>query len=661
MSETSSQQTSTVRAALHKIADDLDHIDALIFTTFGLSVPFFEDNVLGPLANEKFKLSTLNEIHAASTYGEKHNLAVFYDGHATTAIDKRATFDTFPVFLDSGAFHPKVAVVFGRANQEPVVRLLVGSANLTLSGWAKNREVVAVSEVDHSDVAQPLSMLLEWLFESQRSRADALRERYADLLGHLGSIGSIGSVGSGSGSSNSTRRRLLVSIPSRTESLMSTLADARAKSMLIASPYFGPRAHAYFRKNLGDIDLRLVPAVDDSERLPLLQSDVEEFWDDANAQLGRLDTLDDEAERFDHFKLIAWEDTVVVGSHNATEAALGSSDGSGHRNVEVSLAMAGSYSSLGYDSYEEMPAGQPNELELLDDQPQRQLPCRIDVTADWQKRVYILEAARALPGYELRLPGIERRVPVEEQVEVPFSRQTDIELLDRRWFEVFRLEADGPRRIYRGYINEVHWRGYRREAVMESLTACLDAWVQGTADDDAYNPDFMRPLSEQLRLDREERLEPAQLDAGSDDVFENYFRLFRATRSFWERFEETLDAENGEPDFEGAARLLHSAPGSLKRVIELVEERTQNEENPWSVYRFVLIHEVARLIRQARVALDEHGASELLETLGDLDGRASKLCKHFEDHPAWAGVMQDGDTDILNYVLEELGYASSVH
>ncbi len=660
MSESSESRASTVRAALHRMVDDLEHLDALIFTTFGLSVPFFEDNVLGPLANEKFKLSTLNEIHAASNFCDKHNLAVFYDGHATTAIDKRATFDTFPVFLPSGAFHPKVVVVFGRAHQQPVVRLLVASANLTLSGWAKNREVVAVTDVDRPAVAGPLSQLLQWLFETQGSREAELRERYDGLLAHLDAISQISSD-----SSESSSRRLLVSIPSRTNSLMSILAATGAASMLVASPYFGPRAHAYFRQNLfrespGDIDLRLVPAVDEHDRLALLQSDVETFWDDDRAQLGRLDTLDADADRFDHFKLIAWEDTAVVGSHNATEAALGSADGTGHKNVEVSLAMPCNYSSLGYQSYDEMPAGQPSEDELFDDQPRRQLPCRVEVTADWRERVYTVEADRTLAGYEVRLPGIERRVPIEEHAEVPFSWQTDVELLERRWFEVFRLQADGPRRIYRGYINEVHWRGFRREAVMESLTACLDAWVEGTAIDDAFKPDFMRPLSEQLRVDREERLEPAKLDTGSDDVFENYFRLFRATRSFWERFENTLTRQSGEPDVEGAARLLHSAPGSLQRVIELIEERTGKEDDPWSVYRFVLVHEVARLIKQAREALQERRATELQDTLDELDARASALCETFEAHPAWAGVMQQGDTDVLNYVLEELGYADAV-
>ncbi len=644
MTTASDPATSTVRAVLGALVDDMERIEALIFTTYVLAAPFVEDSILGLLANEKFKLSTLNEIQGASDFCDKANVAVFYDAHATTALEKRATFDTFPVFVKNGAFHPKIILAFGYVGERPTARLMVGSANLTLSGWARNREVIAAATVMDQGVAGPLLQLLDWLFESQGGHATRQRERYAAVLSHLEGLPKL--------ASGSRAQRLFVSLPDTNTSLMAMLAAAKPERLLIAAPFFSAGSHGYLRNSLGDtVVLELVPAKDADGEVPLLNSDVAAFWDDERAQVGFLNQyMDEQDERFDHFKLFAWDDTAIIGSHNATIAALGYASGGGHLNVEVSISAAIAPETLTFKSYDEPPPGKRSEEALSEDLPSQRLPGRIDVVADWRRRVYIVEVDESLGGYWLRLPGIEERIALSESVDIPFTPQTDIELLSRRWFEVLQT---APAPIYRGYINELHWRGFRQEAVMESLTACLDAWVSGVTVEDGIAAELIRPLSEQLQVDREERLEPIMLDHPTGDVFENYFRLFRATRSFWDDFSKRLDVD----DVEGAARHLHAAPGSLRRVIELIEEDLErSDEDTWSTYQFILIQEVARITDEAKALVNSRGDEDLATTLQGLAQRAERLRERLIKHPVWQAVKREESGAVLTFIVEELGY-----
>ena len=159
-----SAPTKTLRDALDELIGDITDIDALLFTTFGLSVEFFEDCVLGTLAFDEPRLSSAHDVFGASEYCDEVNLGIFYDANITEAIDKRVSFQSFPVFVDDGAFHPKVIVASGDVDGERVIRLLVGSANLSLAGWAHNREIYATVDVDDASTAAPLLALLKYLF-----------------------------------------------------------------------------------------------------------------------------------------------------------------------------------------------------------------------------------------------------------------------------------------------------------------------------------------------------------------------------------------------------------------------------------------------------------------------------------------------------------------
>lgn len=649
--------TRMLRRAFEELGEGVVEIDALLFTTFGFSVEFFEDCVIGPLAVDQTKLSSAQEVFGASEFCDEANVAVFYDANATKATDKRVTFDTFPVFPEQGVFHPKIILLSGRTDDERVVRLLVGSANLGLAGWAKNREIFTVVDIIDEATAEPLSALLDCLFASQRDRAAELHDRYGHVQERLEALAGRPAT--------ETSPRLHVSIPGQTTSLMRYLIDQQAEALTCYSPYFGSEPLEFLGQICPEGRVTVVAAQDEDGRLPLPAEQVEalsaaDFDAEGaakNVALARIpDPDDDEEYRFDHFKAYGWWGRTIIGSHNATQAALGRPDGTGHRNVEVSVELPGATSPEAVE-FSERPVGTPKEdLEMPEDVAARAVPASIEVTADWKEGVYVIELGEAMPDCVIDLPGLSRGLRLDEATKaIPFSERSRVELLEQKWFEVLRRTSRSDSTtepVYRGLINERHWRTYRREAVLDSLTACFDAWVSGTVDDPTAQDDHLVSASEKLLADSEGRAQPLHAGPLDDDVFENYFRFFRASQGYWERLDRVIEAD----DATRCVRLLVSAPGSLQRVLELTETHVEEDgEDFWSVYRFVLVHEMRRLLNRVRDSACH--LEEVSEVVERLEPAVIRLVEVFEEHPAWQRVEASGELkESARFVLEEMGY-----
>ena len=103
--------------------------EASLITTFNAYLPFYEDVVLRHLMGS----------------GIRHNVLMMDAGQATLAVDRHpprsaGRFYTLAPIKVGGAFHPKVILLVGKKKG----LLLVGSHNLTLSGFGYNREMTNV-------------------------------------------------------------------------------------------------------------------------------------------------------------------------------------------------------------------------------------------------------------------------------------------------------------------------------------------------------------------------------------------------------------------------------------------------------------------------------------------------------------------------------------
>lgn len=145
-----------------------------LFTTFTFSSTFFEGNVLPLLAGmplEDLKGSKVVRAELNDALRSVRTLVVC-DRSANPQAKGDMRYGLLPVGLEAGRFHPKLMLLGGPSLADPyrqTLWLTVSSGNLSLSGWAIQREVAGVTTVtrQHRDALLPL---LRWLQEQARER-----------------------------------------------------------------------------------------------------------------------------------------------------------------------------------------------------------------------------------------------------------------------------------------------------------------------------------------------------------------------------------------------------------------------------------------------------------------------------------------------------------
>lgn len=144
--------------------------EASVITTFNAYLPFYEDVVLRHLLGS----------------GIRHNVLMMDASQASLAIDRHpprtaGRFYTLAPIKVVGAFHPKVILLIGKKRGT----LLVGSHNLTLSGFGYNREMTNVilckGEEDSEGIAL-LSSAWDFILDWAESQAESLPSHIIDMV-----------------------------------------------------------------------------------------------------------------------------------------------------------------------------------------------------------------------------------------------------------------------------------------------------------------------------------------------------------------------------------------------------------------------------------------------------------------------------------------------
>ena len=498
---------------------------------------------------------------------------VFHDQDGLSHPERRATFDTIPIRLPNGVFHPKLVVGLLATGE---VRLLVSSANLTLSGWGRNREICTAIQLTDSAAARPLQLLLTWLCSHTDDRTTGRLRPLRDAVDALAQV-----------PRTPDSPELIVTIPGETGTVMSRLATSTG-TVTIASPYFHPRFAAWVQRELSGRSLRLLPALHEDGTIGITPADIRTLWSSDDVTFGHVQGA--ATDRFDHLKAISWAGHLLVGSHNATEAALGSEViPTSPRNVEVSLLHRTSRM-LPFSPVTHPPAGLQGVERLAPEDTRRlKTPILVDVLADWEHEVFLLRTSGSLSGASIALPGCRTSEDLRlDEQRIPFGENTERALLTQKWFLV---TDDSNTVIARGLIREQGWRVWRRETMLTNLSGCLDAWLAGLTQLPAGKT---RSLSEGSGdRDGEARTRSASIPLEGEDIFDNFFRLFRAVRALKAQLQEA-EALTGEHRARMLGALIHSSPGSLRAAVELLEAR-HAQQSGWSVYLFTFLQEIEQV------------------------------------------------------------------
>ena len=362
----------TMRLALENMVKQFDRgvIEHALVTTFNFDPGFFERNVLPlicgialeDLKTKSIEATTRDMFHPL----KRTKVVVAYDQNVLQgARGGGIRYEILPMHQAHGFFHAKIIVLTGKDHAgKPMVTLMLGSGNMTLSGWAENIEIATWTRVNGAN-AKELLGFYRYLNNSEKL------EPGIEILKMLEDQ---------DGENQTTTPTLFLQYPGHPGgSLISRMLQPQSNDdMHIYSPYWSEKAVLLFRPaSDGDPkSMRNVfcyPAlVRQRYQFPMDPESVK----NAGIQLKAVKA----EEGFRHAKVYQWGQYVAVGSANCTVQALETQN-----NVEAMLRFNG----CGFKA----PNSQTLDQWSVESQTEEGIspaPLAVLVIADYQKRHYSL-------------------------------------------------------------------------------------------------------------------------------------------------------------------------------------------------------------------------------------------------------------------------------
>jgi hypothetical protein len=444
-----------------------------LFTTFTFSSSFFETNVLPLIAG--FSLTDVKEKRisrdALNLALRPIRIAVACDRSASPDPKGGVRYGLLPVGLRRGRFHPKMILMAGElAAGGRGVWLAVGSGNLTLSGWGRNREVIGVTELTAKDASE-LMPLLKWLLGEAEQRVSAAKtQTYPDhapaveegetrevLKELIDAVARNTLTDRGRTKGPTLHLALPAEVAGDAQPLLKKLTGAvKWDSLTVVSPYWSHVPELV--QELQVKTCRLVPSVghDGLHYFPL---------DSLNAnkkvkkQCSFLRFPDD---LFTHAKALLFEKdgkwSLCTGSANFTRAALSPEEGT-LANVEAMLRypVAGTPWKGLHKSLDEENIGQPTEDEEKEGAPPLP-PFDAEVLCDWKKGVFIcrvtIHRGASLASAKLEVAGIGWPLRLTEETgqqrQIAFQATQPV----RVFFLSYRVKGRSEGTRFRGLITQ---------------------------------------------------------------------------------------------------------------------------------------------------------------------------------------------------------------
>lgn len=569
---------ATIRERIEQATGFFETRHAAVLTTFNLNGQFLEEQILPVvLGVEAPTVAT----RSAALHGElaKTPCTVYYDPTVSTGVSGKFRYVARPVPCRGRLFHPKLVVIAGVSHDRTWVYLAVMSANLTLSGWARNAESFGETWI-HTKRQQAWSGLdkfLEWLqtaaplgelpdsrdaIATVRATLDRMENRY--LLQD-------DETQPWSGKLKASFYASVVHEGGLPSFLQKNYFRKPAE-LWAYSPYWGDVRELV--REFGAKRTALLPAQRvDGNGLGLSRSQADALGD--AAEIWR---YTDEAggDRFWHMKAY-WlqrgkRKVTAVGSCNFTRAGLGGPNG----NVEAMLIYEDIEPAWPEEYYDEAP-----EL-ATESEPEEEVPTpapvAIVVAYDWQAhkyRWYLDADASAQRDFRLSLPGLPPfRIgpgwPQARPGKPPHARGATFKV-------TYRQRSD--RQEWQGQIVELHLdhsqRTYGKPLAANDI---LESWRTGVALSGSGLP------RDRGDGDDEGEDTEAEVPAAFDAV--NLYDLYRATRGLRARLEEL----ESRPDEQYA--LLVRRPDSVMAFAKLA---SGDGEGP--AVRYLVLQELAKVAR----------------------------------------------------------------
>ncbi|HEY8272721.1 MAG TPA: hypothetical protein VIG33_17640 [Pseudobdellovibrionaceae bacterium] len=591
--------------------------DYVLFTTFNFSSSFFESNVLPLLAgNSADELRGGGEVrNQINTFLEQTKTLVVCDRSTSPEPKGDFRYGLLPVGLENGRFHPKIVLMAGKlVSGMDGLWLSVASGNLSLSGWAINREVIGITPIaeKHRD---ELQILLDWLLKEANRRIDWVSDVGQDLTEEGDSrqilqslINAINALDRDVSLDElaSEWPDLHLALPPFVRTMDKTPAkpllaalggDEEWTSATVISPYWA--ALSQLIKTVKVKRWRFIPSLGQDGTYGFPLNDLPTESDKNTYSFQKF--LD--GERFTHAKAILFEReganakrVLCIGSANFTAAALFHGEGR-LSNIEAMLCYQGLNSDPWVGLFETLDKKKVGVMDDTDvDKGAPPLPpFDAEVVYDWKKGQF---SCRLMIHEGVNLQNVRFEVAKES---LPMKASTKVEQVKKilfrgrtvvRSFQVIYSEIAGTELHYQGLVTQLNAHddqlGYRSPP---RLTMVLD--LLRSLDPEASEREIRR---------RAER--GGDLDSDRDEQEESsfdFFTFFQATYKMRKFYAKHSDLDP----------FLASAPQGIPNLFRaIVLQPVANEEA-----------EVGRYVQLA----------ELLETAESFAKQANFQCQNVND------------------------------
>jgi hypothetical protein len=591
---------------------DLGEIRKVWLTSFVIDIEFIETYLLPAILNMDVPKSRMDyEAMQQELSTRGIDVQVFCDKrfieadqNKRTAIPvhgispERLTANDTVRFSDDSLFHPKVVYVQG----EEGAILGSGSANLTVSGWGRNREVFHFVPVLDVTLADSIAAFFEPLFENVQQP-----------FGWRFEVG---------GTQASPQDVVFCSSLSGPLFLSQLLGADKSGELAVWSPYFSGdlaglvKSLHNFAEN-HSMKVQVVPDRVENQYLRTRWSDgLKELSDTGLLSLYTSPLKSDDRLGMAHVKLWKTPSALAIGSWNFTQPGANLPTGAGNDvfNVEAGFIFP---DQSGVSRYlgEQLDVGpelfaSPEQMKQESLFVPKVLPFDLRVVFDWQAERYSVSAnwlGKELPvdRYQLKLPGVDApqwlawdsRTLTLQELSMGVSETRHL-LVNHRYEVLLDGETEGS-----GLIIE-KLASYRRAQQYDDLRGLLDALVisAGEPSPDDVNYRVRETEDGEVLVDSLYTEEEGLNDDSATDLPDiSYFRLFSACHHYADIIGNCLTLRELE-------HWVFTRPGCLQEFADKANARIDATSR--GMFNWFLAHEVNDLCAGARARLKKLGGTD---------------------------------------------------
>lgn len=499
-------------------------------------------------------------------------------------------------------FHAKVIYLEGKKGKDKHRILGAGSANLTLSGWGRNREVFSFVPVDELSLYESVSVFFTQLFQN---------------------IGETCPLKARPTFPRVNRRARFCHSFQEESFIYQLVGGGSAREMAIWSPYLSKDLSIFMsalKDHLGqdELTIHLVPDRMEGQHIRSSWSkDVEGLLTTGELMIYQLPKQVNKDDRQDmtHAKLWKTPTCLAIGSWNCTRRGANiyhdeKGDWLPGNNIEAGLLFNDTSSVtdfVGERIEEGLEALFASEEQLKQEalRVPELPPFDLDVSFCWSSLNYEVtgiwnDGEVASEAYSLRLPDVKDPIPLRwlgRELKHPISERVSSprQLLTDHSYQIYC----GGELCFTGLLLSKNQR-FRRAQRYETLENLLDAYVQ-TGPEPALDDVAYRVTDDEegeLLVDGLIEKEAAQTQIGTVSSGISYFRLFLASYHYAAQLRAAMTNSSAKYPLKELEKWVFIRPGSLEEWVHKSAERM--EQRTPGVFEWFLAREVQGLCDLAR-------------------------------------------------------------